>query len=229
MIHLKKPPLLRVFLFVGLLFGSGFTANAADFSERDNRTTALWILVALDRDHSKPQNNLETLLSLVSKPAPVESVEAAFQRLKICQVSGGSEGEVSFPLVAAQHHLFMRRLASREGDSNLTDLPQDFYETKLRLAKAGKLNRLRLSDQPVSPANEGALAWAELGVLLGLQEYGIRTRQHPEPKLVAKQMSDRLSMAESSSLFSWALRKLDLSRFAGVSEAGCVFKKPMVK
>ena len=229
MTHLMQAPLVRLILAAGLLFTSGFAASAGDFSEKDNRATALWVLAALDQDQATSDSNLGKLLSLVSEPAPVQQIEVAFQRLKTCQVSAESSGQVSFPLVAAQHHLFMRRLASREGDSNLTDLPKNYYETKLRLAEAGKLNRLRISDQPVSPANEGALAWAELGVSLGLQEYGIRTSEQPEPKLVAKQMSDRLSMAETSSLFSWAVRKLDLSRFSSSSEVECMFAEPLVE
>lgn len=229
MIHLINQSVLRLILVAGMSCCSVFASNAGEFNEQDNRMTAMWILVALDRDHAEPQSGYETLLSALSEPAPVERIEAAYSRLKVCQVLVGAEGDVSFPLVAAQHHLFMRRLASREGDSNLADLPQEYYETKLRLAEAGKLNRLRISDQPVSPASEGALAWAELGVSLGLQEYGIRTRQRPEPKRVANEMSNRLSMAESSSIFSWAVRKLDLSRFAGSSEAECAFAEQIAK
>lgn len=229
MIHLINQSVLRLILVAGASFCSALAASAGDFNEQDNRVTAMWIAAALDLDHARSQSDFESLLSVVSEPAAVEEIEAAYNRLKVCQVSVRGEGDVSFPLVAAQHHLFMRRLASREGDSNLTDLPQEYYETKLRLAKAGKLNRLRVSDQPVSPASEGALAWAEMGVSLGLQEYGIRTRERPEPKLVANKMRNRLSMAESSSIFAWAARKLDLSRFAGSSEAECAFTEPMAK
>ncbi|WP_170408915.1 hypothetical protein [Ruegeria arenilitoris] len=198
---------------------------AGDFSNAQDRRAAAWILEALERDYSDSENDLSKLKSLVAEPADLDKVETAFTRLQACRTSPKYYNN-PLPIVAAEHHLYIRYLANKNGDSKLSALPKTYYDAKVELQNQNRLNWLRTTDQPVSPPSESVVEWAVLGVQMGLAEYKLRTGDNPAPGEKADELVGMLEAGKALPIFSWGMQFFDPTKYSRSNGMNCAVSDP---
>lgn len=145
------------------------TAKAGLAADLDDRRVKEWIAVSVS-DFS------DDLDAAVESQRPVVTLEEGWRELKRCRDTGLS---LDLNLAAAEHFMFMRLVASKNGDTGYARLPK-WYETVKTMAVRAELETLiQTSSQPVSPPDARVTAWGERGVARGLQDYRLHEGQEP--------------------------------------------------
>lgn len=109
----------------------------------------------------------------------LDQVRSGWRQLKGCRDSGQSE---NLELAAAEHYLFARLIASKDGDTEYRDFPKMYESLKEWASEADMQSYLQTSQQPVSPVSSEVTAWGEQGVEAGLSDYTKRTGESPTNK-----------------------------------------------
>ncbi|WP_424980757.1 hypothetical protein [Leisingera sp. S232] len=225
--EVRFPKTMRISL--GILFLAVVAPTAllaGEFSDQQDRRAAAWILEALGRDYSGIETDLAKLKLQVAKPADLKTVTVAFSRLQTCRTDTRYYDN-PLPLVAAEHHAYIRYLASESGDTKLSAAPQAYYDAKIELQNQGKLDWLRTTDQAVSAPSKSVVEWAVFGVQYGLIEYRERTGNNPVPGTVADGLIKQLSLGMTSKFFSWATRAFfDYSKYSRANGVKCAIVDP---
>lgn len=157
----------RACLAVALaLVAGGARAEVSDEKVR------MWISSALD---GTPAPTDTAAKASVAKVRTSAASYAAWKKLKACR---DDHMAADLDLAGAEHFLFIRAFAAEKGDQDIEALP-DLYSS----AKDGPVGKyLNLSDQPVTPPDDGVLRWGRSGVNAGLNDYTKATGKAPSPK-----------------------------------------------
>jgi hypothetical protein len=158
-----KISILSLLLLIG-------TATTGLSSDPDDRRVKEWIAASVS-------DTSDDVDAAIQKQRSVDGLEKGWRELKRCRDTGLS---LDPNLAAAEHFMFMRFVASKNGDAGYARLPK-WYETVKTAAVRTDLDRLiQTSNQPVSTPNPAVTVWGERGVTRGLEDY--RSREGKEPR-----------------------------------------------
>lgn len=108
-----------------------------------------------------------------------DKVLGGWQRLKNCRDSGMSN---NLELAAAEHYLFARYLANKDGDTEYRDFPKMYESLKTWATENDLKSYLQTTSEPVSPVSKEVTRWGELGIEQGLEDYKFRTKTETSNK-----------------------------------------------
>jgi hypothetical protein len=147
-----------------------FVSAVASVNDKDVK---LWIASSLSSDGTPGK---EAPDARMGRHYSVDEMESAWRRMKQCRCVGET---TDLDMAAAEHYLFMRFVASKNGDKSYQQLPQ-WYETAKEKATWARLEELlQTTNKPVSPTDPNVQAWGERGVADGLADY--TDREHKTP------------------------------------------------
>ena len=197
---------------------------ASDYTNDENRKVAALFLESSGRGYEKG-DALDILKGRIEGRMKSAESKIAFSRLQACRTTEKYKNNPK-DIVAVEHYAYMRRLAGEHGDSKLAGMPTLYYDTKLKLKTAGKLQWLRTTDQKVSDPTKGARDWGELGVVHGLLDYEAETTKKPAPGAIADELKSDLNLAVSHPIYSWLSRTITGNPFAKLKNSDCHVSEP---
>jgi len=213
-------------LFVLATMSYSILVNATDYTPKEDRKVAAFVLEASGKAYSTT-DNLTQLKGELENRMKKSEASITFRLLQACRTTKKYRHNPK-DIVAAEHYAYMRSQAAESGDSELKGMPTLYYDSKVKLKSEGKLQWLRTTDQVVSEPSEGARDWGELGVVHGLSDYEAESGKKPTPGKIAKQMKSDLALASSHQIFSWLNRKIVGNPYSALKNKDCHVKEPNI-
>jgi len=132
----------------------------------DDGVARAWVKKAYEFAGLKAES-LDSLFTIAIDPT---TSKTAWVTLKHCRDSGDS---LDLNLAAAEHYLFIRWFAAKEGQLNVMLMPNVYDAMK----SLGLGDILKLTEKPTSPPDPDVVRWGQDGARRGLKDFQKNTGQ----------------------------------------------------